>query len=144
MAFNIDNNGQLTGRIETKDMAAGIFKNADGSRKMKFTLAVQDNFTKKDGSVSKQDIPVEAFIAKNAVKVENGVESYGIYSTLRTGDLVSIAYHLEDNNYKDASGKMVYGGVIVRVDSIKHREPKTVSDARAAQKAAPAAAPAEA
>lgn len=134
MAFNIDNNLNLTGRIETRDLAAGIFKNNDGSRKIKFTLAVTDNFKKKDGSASKQDIPVEAFIPANAVKKDaNGVESYGIYSTLRTGDLVSIAGHLEDNNYMGRDGKMIYGGLIVRIDVLKHREPKTVSDARVMQ-----------
>lgn len=146
MAFNIDNNVALTGRVMTKDLAKAIFKNSDGSRKMRFTLAVQDNFTRKNGETSSQSIPVEAFIPASAVKVENGVETYGIYSTLRTGDLVSVAAHLEDNNYTDKGGKPVYGGVIVRIDTIKHREPKSVSDARAAQKdvAAQAAAPAQA
>lgn len=140
--FNIDNNLVLTGRVETQDLSKGVFKNADGSRKIRFTMAVQDNYTKKDGSPSKQDIPVEAFIPANAVKVENGEESYGIYSTLRTGDLITVAAHLEDNNY-EKDGAMVYGGVIVRIDQLKHREPKSVSDARAAQKAAAAAAPAQ-
>lgn len=144
MAFNIDNNGVLTGRIETQDLSKGIFKNNDGSRKIRFTLAVQDNYNRKDGSPSKQDIPVEAFVPAAAVKTENGVETYGIFSTLRTGDLVTVAYHLEDNNY-EKDGQMVYGGVIIRIDQLRHREPKSVSDARAAQKAAAAAAtPAEA
>lgn len=139
MAFNMDNNVSLTGRIETQDLSKGLFKNQDGSRKMRFTLAVQDNFTKRDGSASKQDIPVEAFIPASQVKVdENGVENYGVYSTLRTGDLVSVAAHIEDNTY-EKDGKTVYGGVIVRVDSIRHREPKSVADARAAQKALNAA-----
>lgn len=138
---NIDNFVSLTGRIETKNLEAGIMKNSDGSRKMRFTLAVQDNYRKKDGSQSKQDIPVEAFIPKEMVKVEDGVETLGIYSTLRTGDNISIMGHVEDNNYmKD--GKMVYGGILIRIDSLKHRESKSVADARAAQKAA--AAPAEA
>lgn len=137
---NMDNMGMLTGRIETKNLAGGIFKNSDGSRKMRFTLAVQDNFMKKNGEPSKQDIPVEAFIPASVVKTdENGNETYGIYSTLRTGDLVTIQFHLEDNNY-EKDGQMVYGGVIVRIDQIKHREPKSVSDARAAQKSAAAAA----
>lgn len=144
--MNIDNFLQLTGRIETKDMSKAILENKDGSRKIRFTMAVQDNYRKKDGTQSKQDIPVEAFIPAAMVKVENGVESYGIYSTLRTGDNISIIGHLEDNNYQDANGKMVYGGIIVRIDALKHRESKSTADARAAQKAAAAAvaAPADA
>lgn len=133
MAINLDNNLTLTGRIETTDLAKGLFKNSDGSRKLRFTLAVQDNF-QSQGKPSKQDIPVEAFIPASMVKTdENGHETYGIYSTLRTGDLVSIAGHVMDNNY-EKDGKMVYGGIIIRVDAIKHRESKTVSDMRAAQK----------
>lgn len=136
MAFNIDNNLNLTGRIETTDMSKGLFKNSDGSRKLRFTMAVQDIFSKKDGTPSKQDIPVEAFIPAAMVKTdENGVESYGIYSTLRTGDLISISGHLMDNNYTDKNGNAVYGGVIVRIDQVKHRESKSVSDMRAQQKA---------
>lgn len=137
MAFNMDNNVTLTGRVETTDLSKGIFKNADGSRKIRFTLAVQDNYQTKDGKQSKQDIPVEAFVPASAVKVENGEETYGIFSKIRTGDLVTVSAHLEDNNYmKD--GQMVYGGVIVRIDQLKHREPKSVSDARAQQKKAAA------
>lgn len=140
MAFNIDNNLNLTGRVESQDMSKGLFKNKDGSRKLRFTLAVQDNYNTKDGQPSKQDIPVEAFIPASMVKTdENGVESYGIYSTVRTGDLISIAGHIMDNNYADADGKMVYGGILVRIDSLKHRESKSVSEARAQQKVAAAA-----
>lgn len=145
MAFNIDNNLNLTGRIETQDLSKGIFKNSDGSRKVRFTLAVQDNYTLKNGQASKQDIPVEAFVPASAVKTdEKGNETYGIFSTLRTGDLVTIAAHLEDNNYDDKDGKRVYAGIIVRIDQLKHREPKSVSDARAAQKAVAAGAVAQA
>lgn len=139
ISMNPDNLVNLTGRIETKDMAAGIFKNNDGSRKMRFTLAVQDGYQKKDGSTGKQDIPVEAFIPASQVKTDDtGVETYGIYSTLRTGDLVNVMAHLESNNY-EKDGKMVYGGIIVRVDYIKHREPKAVSANRETKKSAEAA-----
>lgn len=135
--FNIDNNVCLTGRIESRDLSKGIFQNKDGSRKMRFTLAVQDNYKSADGQYGKQDIPVEAFIPKNMVKVDEatGEENYGIYSTLRTGDLVTVSGRLMSNNYmKD--GKMVYDGIIVRIDQVKHRETRTASEARAQQKAA--------
>lgn len=138
--FNIDNNTNLIGRIESRDLSKGLFKNKDGSRKMCFTLAVQDNYRGADGQYGKQDIPVEAFIPKNMVKVDEatGEENYGIYSTLRTGDLIAVSARLMSNNY-EKDGKMVYDGIVVRIDQVKHLETRTASEARAQQKAAAAA-----
>lgn len=133
--FNIDNNVTLTGRVMTQDIQKGIFKNSDGSRKMRFTIGVQNNYRDSDGKYGIQAIPVEVFIPAAMVKAENGAESLGIYDTIRTGDLITVSAHIMDNNYKDKkTGEMVYGGIIVRVDSFKHRESKAVSEARAEKK----------
>lgn len=135
--FNADNTVNLTGRIES-NIEKGTFKNADGSYKMLVTLAVNNSYPNKDGSYGKQDIPVQIFIPAKMVKTENGVEKFGIYSTLRTGDLVNVIGHLEANNYVDKNGQKVYGGLIVFCDHIRHREPKSVADAREANKVAAA------
>ena len=74
---------------------------------------------------------------------ENGNEDLGIYGNLRTGDLINVIGHLQTNNYVGKDGKMVYGGIVLQCDTIRFREPKSVSDARAANKAT-AVAPQEA
>lgn len=140
--MNHDNLVNLTGRIEN-DLNKTTFKNADGSRKIKMTLAVQNSYVKQGAKPGKQDISVEIFVPAANVKVdEQGNETMGIYSTFRTGDLVNVLAHLENNNY-EKDGQMVYGGLVVRCDSIVHREPRKISDARAAARAGMNAAPAE-
>ena len=141
--FNPDNFVNVTGRIES-DIAKGTFANQDGSRKMRITLAVQNSYKGKDGKYGKQDIPVDIFIPAKQVKIdENGNEDLGIYGNLRTGDLINVIGHLQTNNYVGKDGKMVYGGIVLQCDTIRFREPKSVSDARAANKAT-AVAPQEA
>lgn len=133
--FNMDNFTMLTGRVMTQDLKKGIFENKDGSRKMRFTLAVQNAYKDKDGNYGTQPIPVEIFVPASMVTQKDGVESLGIYDTIRTGDMLAVSCHVIANNYEDkTTGKMVYGGIILRVDSFKHRESRKVSEERAAKK----------
>jgi single-strand DNA-binding protein len=56
----------------------------------------------------------------------------------KKGELIVVEGMMNNNNY-EKDGQMVYGGLVVVGDYIQHREPKNVSDARAAKKAAQAA-----
>ncbi len=120
---NIRNYGIVTGRL-TKDPA--VYNNNDGSRKIRFTVAAQDHFTDGGGNRGSQFIPLEAFIP--AKQTGNGPYDY-----LDCGDLVSCSYTVQNNNYKDKGGEMVYGLVLL-VDSIALLESRTSKEARLAAK----------
>lgn len=118
---NIRNYGIVTGRL-TKDPA--VYNNNDGSRKIRFTVAAQNQFTDGEGNRGSQFIPLEAFIPARQ-------QGNGPYDYLDCGDLVSCSYTVQNNNYKGKDGEMVYGLVLL-VDSIALLESKTSKEARLA------------
>jgi len=116
---NIRNYGIVTGRLTRNPI---FYENKDGSRKVKFTVAAQNHFTNEQGERDSQFIPLEAFIP---AKQQNN----GPYDYLDKGDLVSCSYSVQNNNYQDKDGQMVYGLVLL-VDSIALLESKTSKEAR--------------
>lgn len=131
MALNLDNVGFAEGRCSHDPT---VFDNKDGSKKVRITLALADNYKGRDGQRGTQYIPMEAFISADRF-ASNGL---GVYDNIKSGDKVKVEYSLRNNNYTDKdTGKPVYGIVAV-IDSIKMQEPKTVTDARHAAKAAEA------
>ena len=116
--YNIDNSGVLTGRLtdEIKE-----FVNRDGSRSLRFTIAVQDAYRGRNGAKNSQFIPVEAFLPAN--------RGIGIYAHVHKGDKVSVAYSLRNNNYTDRNGVIHYG-ITVFVEEIRLQEPKSITTAR--------------
>ena len=124
---NIRNYGIVTGRL-TKDPA--VYNNADGSRKVRFTVAAQDQFTDGHGNRGSQFIPLEAFIPAKQ-------QGNGAYDYLDCGDLVSCSYTVQNNHYKDRNGEMVYGLVLL-VDSVALLESRTSKEARLAAREAAA------
>jgi single-stranded DNA-binding protein len=130
--MNIRNNFSLIGRL-TQDPT--VFDNADGSKKVRFTLAAKDNFAGKDGQYGSQFIPVEAFVSKeNAAK--NGV---GVYASMHKGDLVGVTGQIQNNNYKDKDGVDHYD-LVLHIETRDLMEPKSVTDARLGARAAEGAA----
>jgi single-stranded DNA-binding protein len=116
---NIRNCGIVTGRL-TKDVV--VYQNRDGSRKIRFTVAAQNHFTNGDGKREAQFIPLEAFIPA-------GAQDNGPYDYLDKGDLVSCSYSVQNNNYKDRAGDMVYG-IVLLVDGIALLETQSTKEAR--------------
>lgn len=135
---NIRNNGTIIGR-PTKDPV--IFTNKDGSRKVMLSIAVQDNYTGKDGKKNTQFVSLEGFV--RADKPNNGV-----YDIIHEGDLIGVEFSVRSNNYQK-NGEMVYSQVLF-IEGIDLLESKVITDARQARKAeaaateAPAPAPEEA
>lgn len=125
--MNMNNFAVLRGRL-TADPA--VFANKDGSSKVKFTIAAENNYKNKDGKREAQMIPVEAF-TKDFAKSP--------FASIHKGDKVSLECSLRNNNYTDKDGKQVYS-TIVFVESIQFEESKSVTEARAAENAAKAAA----
>ena len=132
MAKNIRNNGTVIGR-PTK--APVVFTNKDGSRKVMLSVAVQDNYTGKDGKKNTQFVNLEGFV--RADKQGNGV-----YDVIHEGDLIGVEFSVRSNNY-EKNGEMVYSQVLF-IEGIDLLEGKAVTDARQARKAEAAAAEAPA
>lgn len=122
--INTDNFGIATGRLP-KDPK--IFENKDGSKSVRFTLMIRNNFKSKDGSYESQGIDFQAFVPA-------GTDGDGVYGILKTGMLVQVTYEPRSNNYTDKDGVAHYEQVL-RVNDVRIRESKAVSDARAAGKA---------
>ena len=129
--MNMNNYAILRGRL-VSDPA--VFANKDGSSKVKFTVACENNYKGKDGKRDSQMIPGEAF-TKDYAKSP--------FSKIHKGDKVSLECSLRNNNYVDKDGKQVYS-TIVFVENIQFEESKSVTEARAAENAAKAAATAAA
>ena len=118
---NIRNYGMVTGRL-TADPDVRV--NADGSRKVRFTVAAQDSYTDKEGKRGSQVLPLEAFISANR-------SGNGAYDCINGGDLVSCSYTVNNNNYTDKHGQKVYGLVLL-VSEIALLETKASKAARRA------------
>lgn len=127
---NAANIVSITGRL-TRDPQ--FFNNADGSMKVKATIAVQDNFKSgPDKKRQSQFIPVEQFLSVNMGK--------GAWANVTKGSQLQVLAHLESNNY-EKNGETVYG-LIVAVDSVNYLETRAETAARRAANAgaqAPAA-----
>ncbi len=124
--MNMNNYGILKGRLVADPV---VFGNTDGSSKVKFTLACEDNFKDKDGKRNAQMIPVEAYV-KDYQKSP--------YTRIGKGDKISVQVSLRTNNYTDKDGKAVYS-TIVFIENLQFEESKAVTEARRAANAQTAA-----
>lgn len=126
--MNLNNTCFATGRLTTD---VTFNENSDGSKKLRFTLAVEDNYSGRDGQKGQQFLPFEKYIGAG--------KSAGIFGTFQKGEMVTVGYHVENNNYTDKNGVAQYKLVLV-LDEGTHRESKTAVERRAADAAAAAAA----
>lgn len=128
MAQNLRNHGVIEGRL-TRDVA--VFKNSDGSHKVRIRVAVDDNWTNKDGERGTQYIDLEQFVPAS--------RGLGAFEHMGSGDHVGFAVHLESDNYPDKStGETVYVQKAV-IDGTDFKEPRSVTQARRQSKQAGAA-----
>lgn len=122
--LNLNNYGIVTGRLTTDPF---IYQNSDGSRKIRITLAVSDNYKNTNGKRSTQFLPLEAFIPVD--------RKLGVFDMVHAGDKISAAYTVKNNNYTDKNtNKMVYG-LVLQIERISFEESKTTTTARQAAKA---------
>ena len=122
--LNLNNYGIVTGRLTTDPF---IYQNNDGSRKIRITLAVSNNYKNPDGKRSTQFLPLEAFIPVD--------RKLGVFDMVHAGDKISAAYTVKNNNYTDKnSNKSIYGRVL-QIERSSFEESKTTTTARQAAKA---------
>ena len=97
--FNLNNYGVATGRLTADPF---VYQNTDGSQKVRITLATNDNYKNADGKRSTQFLPFEAFIPAD--------RNPGVCTMIHSGDKISIAYTVKNNNYRDKNtNEMIYG-----------------------------------
>ena len=122
--LNLNNYGIVTGRLTTDPF---IYQNSDGTRKIRITLAVSDNYKNTNGKRSTQFLPLEAFIPVD--------RKLGVFDMVHAGDKISAAYTVKNNNYTDKNtNKMIYG-LVLQIERISFEESKTTTTARQAAKA---------
>ena len=126
MAFstNLHNSGHATGRLTANPVTFG---NRDGSVKVKFTLAVDNNYKSADGTYGTQFLSFETLVAAKA----NG--NLGPYAKLEEGDKISVGYALQSNNYTNGTGEKVYEQIAF-VYTVQFEETPNEKAARKARK----------
>lgn len=128
---NPNNNGNQIVRLAAD---AVVFQNRDGSHNVKFNGYAQNNFRSRNGEWGSQRLPFES----GYIDPQTDVSKLP-FAQARGGDLVAMTTHLEDATYTPAGAQQPEYGVRVVVDDFWFQEPKSVRDARAAEKAAKAA-----
>lgn len=112
--MNMRNFGIAEGRL-VRDLA--IFENSDGSRKVKMTLAVKDNFESGfDRSKQSQFIELEAYIKPGHQR--------SVYDLIHKGDFIGVQYAVRSNTY-EKNGETVYNQVLL-INSVDLKESKIV------------------
>lgn len=122
--FNLNNYGVATGRLTSDPF---VYQNTDGSQKVRITLAANDNYKNADGKRSTQFLPFEAFIPAD--------RNPGVYNMIHSGDKISIAYTVKNNNYRDKNTNEMIYGIILQIEKISLEESKATTTARQAAKA---------
>ena len=122
--LNLNNYGIVTGRLTTDPF---IYQNNDGSRKIRITLAVSNNYKNPDGKRSTQFLPLEAFIPVD--------RKLGVFDMVHAGDKISAAYTVKNNNYTDKNTNNLIYGLVLQIERISFEESKTTTTARQAAKA---------
>lgn len=122
--FNLNNYGVATGRLTANPF---VYQNTDGSQKVRITLAASDNYKNADGKRSTQFLPFEAFIPAE--------RNLGVFGMIHSGDKISIAYTVKNNNYRDKSTNEMIYGIVLQIEKISLEESKATTAARQAAKA---------
>jgi len=122
--FNLNNYGVATGRLTADPF---VYQNTDGSQKVRITLAASDNYKNADGKRSTQFLPFEAFIPAE--------RNLGVFGMIHSGDKISIAYTVKNNNYRDKSTNEMIYGIVLQIEKISLEESKATTAARQAAKA---------
>ena len=116
--MNLNNYGVLTGRL-AKDVF--VFDNKDGSRKVKLTLAVQNNYRNAEGIHEAQFIPVEAFIPSG--------KTLGAYDYMHKGDKITVQYVVKATHYTDVSSNEIYA-VVLQIENVRLDETRTNTETK--------------
>ena len=122
--INPRNNGTAIGRLASDPR---LFENKDGSRTVRLTVLVDQDFTDRNGERGTDAVPVERFIPTD--------RGNGVFDMVHQGDLVQVSYRTTVDSYVDRDGERRYVTKLIVAD-VQMLESRKVTTARLAKRAA--------
>lgn len=122
--INTRNNGTAIGRLASDPR---FFDNKDGSRTVRFTVLVDQDFVNANGERGVDAVPVERFIPAD--------RGNGVFDMAHQGDLVQVSYRATTDSYVDRNGERRYVTKLIVAD-VQLLESRKVTTARLAKRAA--------
>lgn len=122
--INPRNNGIAIGRLASDPR---LFENKDGSRTVRLTVLVDQDFTDRNGERGTDAVPVERFIPAD--------RGNGVFDMVHQGDLVQVSYRTTTDSYVDRNGERRYVTKLIVAD-VQMLESRRVTTERLAKRAA--------
>lgn len=122
--INTRNNGTAIGRLASDPR---FFDNKDGSRTVRFTVLVDQDYVNANGERGTDAVPVERFIPAD--------RGNGVFDMAHQGDLVQVSYRATTDSYVDRNGERRYVTKLI-VSDVQLLESRKVTTARLAKRAA--------
>ena len=121
---NPRNSGIAIGRLASDPR---FFDNKDGSRTVRFTVLVNQDFVSANGERGVDAVPVERFIPAD--------RGNGVFDMAHQGDLVQVSYRATTDSYVDRNGERRYVTKLIVAD-VQLLESRKVTTERLAKRAA--------
>lgn len=122
--INTHNAGTAIGRLASDPR---FFDNKDGSRTVRFTVLVDQDYVNANGERGTDAVPVERFIPTD--------RGNGVFDMAHQGDLVQVSYRATTDSYVDRNGERRYVTKLIVTD-VQLLESRKVTTARLAKRAA--------
>lgn len=123
--INTRNHGTAIGRLASDPK---FFDNKDGSRTVRFTVLVDQDFVNSNGERGVDAVPVERFIPSD--------RGNGVFDMIHQGDLVDVSYRTTTDSYVDRNtGERRYVTKLIVAD-VQMLESRKVTTARLAKRVA--------
>lgn len=122
--INTRNAGTAIGRLASDPR---FFDNKDGSRTVRFTVLVDQDYVNANGERGVDAVPVERFIPAD--------RGNGVFDMVHQGDLVQVSYRATTDSYVDRNGERRYVTKLIVAD-VQMLESRKVTTARLAKRAA--------
>ena len=122
--INTRNAGTAIGRLASDPR---FFDNKDGSRTVRFTVLVDQDYVNANGERGVDAVPVERFIPAD--------RGNGVFDMAHQGDLVQVSYRATTDSYVDRNGERRYVTKLI-VSDVQLLESRKVTTERLAKRAA--------
>lgn len=122
--INPKNFGVAIGRLASDPR---FFSNRDGSRTVRFTVLVDQDFVNAGGERGTDAVSVERFIPND--------RGNGVFDMIHQGDLVEVSYRITTDSYVDRNDERRYVTKLI-VSDIQMLESRKVTTERLAKRAA--------
>lgn len=122
--INTRNAGTAIGRLASDPR---FFDNKDGSRTVRFTVLVDQDYVNANGERGVDAVPVERFIPAD--------RGNGVFDMAHQGDLVQVSYRATTDSYVDRNGERRYVTKLIVAD-VQLLESRKVTTERLAKRAA--------